>query len=706
MTNSGKRFFNREFSWIEFDRRVLEEAQTQSIPILERLKFLSISSSNLDEFFMVRVGGIGQLRDIRHSGLDPSGLSADEQLSEIHIRCHEMVKQQYDCFQEIEGTLEESGIRRVSVEGLAPNQFSHIEKIFETEIFPIITPMAVSSFDDFPLLPGLGLNLGVRLKGKGKENELFRFALIPLPKKIPRFVNIPGESGDNFVLLEDVIGAFLDRLFPGEPTIEHFPFRITRNADLIVSEDQASDFLEEMKEVLIARKISDCVRLEVVNTISQTSMNFLVKALKIEQNEIYSVPGPINLGAYMSLSTRQGFSQLKFEPWTPQPAPEVVSEEGIMKLLSKKDILLFHPYQSFDPVVKLIEEAAEDPDVIAIKQILYRTSEGSRIVEALAKAAALDKHVTALVELKARFDEARNIEWAQSLERAGVQVIYGLRGLKVHAKVCVIVRREPGGIRRYLHFGTGNYNERTARTYCDVSLMTCSEDLGSDASAFFNAICGYSQPIRYNRIEAAPIGLKKRLLEMIESEAERSRQGQPAKIMAKINSLVDTDVIEALYKASCAGVKIFLNVRGICCLIPEIPGMSENIKVVSIIDRYLEHARILYFQHGGDNLLFISSADWMPRNLEKRVELLIPVEQSHCRDRLMNLLESAFKDNTQAHLLEPDGSYKRIKSPKGKSFRSQEYLYEIAKELGKSATKERRTVFEPQFPQSKRKVKK
>ncbi|MBF0410343.1 MAG: polyphosphate kinase 1 [Candidatus Riflebacteria bacterium] len=716
----SNRFLDREFSWIEFNLRVLGEAENEKLPILERLKFLAITSTNLDEFLMVRVGGIRRISVLKQTETSSeehlpesvrlrlnegfsSGKLSTGQLEKIHKKCHEMVSRQYKCLLDIEKVLSEHEIRRVDVESLSQEQFNYIEKIFDTEIYPVITPMAVSSAEDFPLLPGLSLNIGVRLKSREKNDDSFRFAVIPLPKRIPRFVSIPCDKGDYFVLLEDVICTFIDRLFPGEPTIEQFPFRITRNADLSVSEDQISDFLEEMKEVLIARKISDCIRLEIDRGISETSLDFLIGVLKISEDEIYSVSGPINLGAYMVIASRQGAVNLKYEPWLPQIHPDTISDTPLVEIISQRDVIFFHPYQSFDPVVRLINEAADDPDVIAIKQTLYRTSEGSPIVEALARAAALEKHVTALVELKARFDEARNIEWAQSLERSGVQVIYGLRGLKVHAKICLIVRREANGIRRYVHFGTGNYNEKTAKMYCDISLMTSSEEFGVDASAFFNAICGYSQQVRYNRIEAAPTGMKKKLIDLIESEAERSKRGQSAKILAKINSLVDTDVIDALYKASSAGVKVFLNVRGICCLKPGIKGMSENIKVVSIVDRFLEHARIAYFKHGGEDLIYISSADWMPRNLDRRVELMIPVEQPHCRQRIMEILESAFRDNTQSHLLESDGSYCKIKSAHGKEFRSQEHLYKIACDMAKAAAKEQRRIFEPQLPNTRRK---
>jgi polyphosphate kinase len=394
-----------------------------------------------------------------------------------------------------------------------------------------------------------------------------------------------------------------------------------------------------------------------------------------------------------------GFDALKLEPWPPQPAPDVPPSVSIFESVAQKDILLFHPYEHFDPVLRLVEEAADDPNVLAIKQILYRTSENSPVVAALARAADRDKHVTVVVELKARFDEARNIEWAGALERAGVQVIYGLKGLKTHAKICIVVRREPGGIRRYLHFGTGNYNEKTARLYSDISFMTCDEDYAADATAFFNTITGFSQPVRYRRIETAPVGLRARILELITSETERRRQGQEARIMAKLNSLADAEIIKALYEASQAGVQVQLNVRGICCLMPGVPGVSENITVTSIVDRYLEHSRILYFHAGGSPQVFISSADWMPRNLDRRVELLIPVEDAACRRRLVGILETCLQDNVKARQLMPDGAYRRIESAgRKKRVRAQEAFYRQACEAARAAQKAADGTFEPQRP--------
>ena len=695
-------FLNRDLSWLEFNRRVLEEAIDQSVPVLERLRFLAITSTNLDEFFMVRVGGLQQLLNEGKRLFDPAGLTTREQLIEISRRTHQLVADQYGCFsQDIEPKLVVAGIRRVSLEQIGPEYVEYLERLFEREIFPIITPRAVE-VDDFPLLTGLGLDLLVRLSPATTRSRKSRFAIVTLPKRLSRFITVPvQQDGYDYTLLEDVVSLFREKLFPGEPINECVPFRITRNADLLVREDLAGDLLSQMREVLDARKRSGCVRLEVGQNISPAALSFLKRALQVNQDQIYEIPGPLDLGAYRELAGRTGFEKLQYESWLAQPSPQIARGESMFEAITRRDILLFHPYESFEPIIRLLEQAADDPDVLAIKQILYRTSGSSPIVAALARAASKGKHVTVVVELKARFDEARNIDWAQALEQSGVQVIYGLRGLKVHAKICIIVRREPTGIRRYVHFGTGNYNEVTARLYSDVSLMTSNEDFGADATQFFNTITAYSQPIKYRRLEAAPLGLRARLLALIESETQRCKQGQRGHIMAKLNSLVDADVIQALYHASQQGVRIQLNVRGICCLRPGVPRLSENIEVVSIVDRFLEHSRILYFHHGGEPLVFISSADWMPRNLDRRVELLVPIEDQSCQLRLVAILRATFQDNAKTRKLMPDGRHKRLR-PVGtaKATRSQQVFHEQAREAAKQAQQDRYQTFVPQRPVS------
>ena len=690
------KYFNRELSWLEFNQRVLEEAGDESIPLLERLKFLAITASNLDEFFMVRVGGLQILAEQGSPKTDPVGMTPNEQLKAISNRTHRMTAEQSACYlSDLEPALAEGGIKRVRSGELSQRQVQVLEQVFDHEISAVLTPMAVTSTSEFPLLINQTLNVGVQLKPAPEEDQP-RFAIIPFGRSTSRFITLPSDGGYEYLLLEDAVDLFIERFFPGEDVVESAPFRITRNADFGVREDLASDLLSEMEEMLNARKQSACVRLEISDRVSSCLLSFLQQNLEVNNEDVYRMPGPLDLSSFMPLSAVSGFDELKSSPWPPRPSPEVDLSSSMFDVLSQRDVLLYHPYESFEPVLRLIEEAAEDPDVLAIKQTLYRTSPDSPVVAALMQAAERGKYVTVIVELKARFDEARNIEWAKNLEQAGVQVIYGVKGLKTHAKVCIIVRREPHGIVRYVHFGTGNYNELTARLYSDTSYMTCDEELGADASSFFNAVTGYSQPQKFRKLDAAPLGLRDRLLEMIENETERKRHGQKARIMAKLNSLTDPLIIDALYVASQAGVKVRLNVRGICCLRPGAPGLSENISVLSIVDRFLEHSRMFYFYHGGDERVFISSADWMPRNLDRRVELLVPVEEISSRDRLIKILELYFQDTLKSRRLLPDGRYEPVKPKDGrKPLRSQEALYRRVCDAVKQAEQSRRTVFEP-----------
>lgn len=729
------RLFNRELSWLEFNQRVLDEAQTPSIPLLERLKFLAITASNLDEFTMVRVGSLQLVQAQGDTRTDPAGLTASEQLLAIGERMRGFTTEQYRCYlTELEPALAQAGLRRVRPNELNDRQSQHIQTLFEQEIFPVLTPLAISLarvadeaqrparkktakkkaapaqspgiadrpvfFPDadvpsFPLLINQSLNLCVRL-APATGSDLPRFAIVPFGRNRQRFITLPSESGFSFILLEEVVARFLADLFPGETVEECVPFRITRNADMELQEDQAFDLLSEMQEIVNARRQSACVRLEVADHGSATVREFLQTAVDVADEWVFPIPGPLDLSSFFRLTDSQGFDALRYEAWPATPSPRIDPAENIFVSIAKQDILLNHPYESFDPVIRFIETAADDPDVLAIKQTLYRTSAKSPIIAALKRAAQKGKYVTAIVELKARFDEQRNIEWARDLERADVQVIYGVKGLKTHAKICLVVRREPQGIQRYVHFGTGNYNEITSRIYSDVSLMTCNEDLGADATAFFNTVTGYSQPQRFRQLEMAPIGLRDKLLEMIEAETDRKRHGQKAQIQAKFNALVDEQMIEALYAASQVGVKIRLNIRGTCCLRPGVPGLSENITVTSVIDRFLEHSRILYFYHGGDERLFISSADWMPRNLDRRVELLVPVEDPVARAKLMAILKTSFQDNVKSRRLLPDGRYEPVKpTSSGKIIRSQEELYRRAVEEIEEAERARLSMFEP-----------
>ncbi|MBM81891.1 MAG: polyphosphate kinase 1 [Planctomycetaceae bacterium] len=698
MTSESSHYLNRELSWLEFNQRVLEEAQDSSLPLIERLRFLTITASNLDEFFMVRVGGLQVLSRQGGTGRDPAGLSTDEQLVQISERTHTITQEQYRCYlDDVDKKLAAEGIKRVRPGEVTHRQATHLKRIFESEIFGVYTPMAIEPDTEFPLLINRTLNVAVQLEpadGTNNESAEPRFAIIPLGRSQLRFITLPSEGGYEYMLLEDVIDMFSQRLFPGEGVVETIPFRITRNADLSVQEDDASDLMTEMEQVLDARVVGHCARLELASRASDELLQFLVNGLEVSDLSIYSIDGPLDLSAFTQLTDISGYDSLKYQTWTPRPSLFIDPTVGMFDAIAARDIVLYHPYENFDPVLSLIEEAAADPDVLAIKQTLYRTSDNSPIADALARAARHGKFVTAIVELKARFDEAQNIERARMLEQSGVQVIYGVKGLKTHAKLCIVVRREPHGIQRYVHFGTGNYNEATARIYSDVSFLTCNEELGADAISFFNAVSGYSQPQTFRKLAAAPIGLREKLLELIESETDRKEQGQEASITAKLNSLVDPEVIQALYKASKAGVQIRLNVRGICCLKPGVKGLSENITVVSIIDRFLEHARILLFHHGGDQLLFISSADWMPRNLDRRVELMVPIEDRLCKERLIDILETSFLDNVKSSRLEPNGLYQRLQASANPT-RSQEAIYLNVKQTIEEAAHSRPTVFEP-----------
>ncbi|MDF3127986.1 polyphosphate kinase 1 [Kiritimatiellaeota bacterium B1221] len=705
---SRLKFINRESSWLDFNARVLEEARDQDNPLLERLKFIAITSNNLDEFFMVRMGSLHFLQSPGHSKKDPSGLTPSQQLKGATQKARKLVEEQYRCFkQEIEPAMIESGIVRVTPESANAEQKGQLLRLFKEELASILTPAAVNMDGTTPFYPNLALQLFIRLKDeiKGKKKTP-RLAILPILGDIDRFISLRVENGYGYIPVEDVLTMHIQQFFPSDEVLEVVPFRITRNADMAVSEDGALDLVTQMDAVLSERKVSDCVRIELLDTATQVAERQLRKIFSISENEIYRVSGPLNFADYFSISGLPGYDHLRQEEWPPCPHPQLDLAKPLFDQIAAKPCLFHHPYDSFDPVVKLIEQAAEDPQVIAIKQILYRTSKNSPIVNALMRAAERGKTVTVIVELKARFDEARNIEWARAMEQAGVQVIYGVKGFKTHAKLLIIVRREPGGIRRYLHLGTGNYNEGTAKLYTDISYLTCDPDLGMDATMFFNTITGFSQPQSFQRLAAAPLTIRNSIYQMIEGEIERAKQGEKAQIRAKFNSLADTKMIEELYRASNAGVKIELLVRGICCLHPGIKGLSENIRVISIVDRFLEHSRIFWFYHGGAPRVFISSADWMTRNLDKRVELMTPVDEPALREELEHILNAGFKDNVKARELGADGVYTRLSPEKGeKAYRSQEVLYNESQARANTTSRSRRTTFEPHRPQ-KRKAKK
>ncbi|MDA1044665.1 MAG: polyphosphate kinase 1 [Verrucomicrobia bacterium] len=697
MVIHNKKFINREQSWLEFNQRVLNEAMDVSVPLLDRLQFLSITASNLDEFFMVRVGGLQMLRERKVTRPDPAGLKPAEQLTVVRSRIERMMQDLYHAYTTIvETELPVHGLKRIASADLTPADQDYLRRYFSDEIYPVATPAAVES--QFPLIAGSRLHIGVRLQNK-EHGQGPRMAIIPLGANMLRFIRLPTHPDHHYVLLEELVCDFIDRFFPGENVLEATPFRISRYADMSVNEEWATDLAREMEHILKARQQSDCVWLEVGPHASRTMLSYLQRKLRVGAEETMVCPGPLILAEFNRLGNIDGLQNLRYEKWDPQANPGVDLGSSIFAQIARRDIVLFHPYESFDPVIRFVEEAAVDPNVLAIKQVLYRTSADSAIVSALRKAAANGKYVTALVELKARFDEARNIEWARQLEQNGIQVIFGVRGLKTHAKVCLVVRREGGRIVRYAHFGTGNYNEKTARLYADVGILTCDQDLGRDASSFFNAISGNSNPQPYTHIASAPHTLRNRILELIDGEAERSRQGQDGVILAKMNALVDPDIIQALYRASAAGVKISLCVRGICCLRPGVKNLSENISVISIIDRFLEHSRIFYFEEGGEQRMFISSADWMPRNLDRRIELMIPVLDVNVRKKLLAHLKGCLADNQKARRILSNGLHERVEpAGRDKRVRSQENEFRQAVLAAQSARRARLTVFEPHRP--------
>jgi len=700
-TNKPTNYFNRELSWLEFNQRILDLACDSSTPLLERVRFLSITNSNLDEFFMVRVGGLQTLVAQGIGKRDAAGMTPSGQLSAIAERTHAMATAQYECLAQLEEQLAHNGIRRVRAEAVTDEQRRHCRDVFEREVLPVLTPVGLDEHEDpVPLLMNHMLYLGVRLCPTPKKRGTKRVAVLPLGRALSRIFTLPSErSRHEYIMLEDLVSMFVAYFFPGETVSDCAAFRITRNADLSVREDLAPDLLAQMGQVLDARKRSACVRLELDHRAPQALETFLVRMIGVQRPYIFRQQDAIDLAPLSGLCDLPGNQSLLYERWQPQLPPTLEPTTPMVDILGRGDVLLYHPFDSFEPVVRFVQEAAADPEVVAIKQVLYRTSRRSPITAALMEAAQKGKYVTVIIELKARFDEARNIEWAQELEDAGVQVIYGVKGLKTHAKICLVVRREPGGLRRYMHFGTGNYNESTARLYTDVSYLTSDEDLGNDASAFLNAVTGFSQPQQYIKLEAAPTGLREHVLELIRGETEHARQGRDAFVKAKMNSLVDQRTIQALYEASRAGVRIELNVRGISCLRPGIRGLSENISVVSIVDRCLEHSRIFCFGGGGDVKVFISSADWMPRNFDRRVELLTPIEQPAARARLLNIVNTCLADTVNAWELQPDGAYCRRGGEKRKGgLRSQEQFHNEVVAQTDAVRKARPTMFEPHRP--------
>lgn len=660
-------YTNRELSWLAFDSRILSEARDKTIPLFERIKFLSITASNLDEFFMVRVAS---LKDMVHAGYtkkDLAGMSPLQQLKAVNKVTHELVGQQYVTYnRSLLPQLAQNGLVMISHhENLTAKQEAYLNRYFEDEIYPVLTPMAVDSSRPFPLIRNKSLNIGALLQKKGEEADEIEFATVQVPSVLPRIIVLPDSLFEDsakvhVILLEEVIEHYIDKLFLNYNVICAHPFRIMRNADLSIDEDEAEDLLKEIEKQLKKRQWGEAIRLEVEEGVDKRLLRIIKKELKLEDADIYQINGPLDLTFLMKMYGMDGFDALKNKPFLPQQVPELLPEADIFEAVRKQDILLHHPYQTFEPVVRFVREAAKDPQVLAIKQTLYRVSGNSPIIKALAQAAENGKQVSVLVELKARFDEENNIVWAKMLEKAGCHVIYGLVGLKTHSKITLVVRREEDGIRRYVHLGTGNYNDATAKLYTDVGLLTCDESIGEDATAVFNMLSGYSEPKSWNQLALAPLWLKDKFLYLIRREEENAKKGIKSRIIAKMNSLCDQDIIEALYSASAAGVRIELIVRGICCLKVGIAGVSENITVRSIVGNFLEHARIFYFENGGNPQLYAGSADWMPRNLDRRVEILFPLRREDVKEKAMHILQVQLEDTMKAHLLQPDDTYEKV----------------------------------------------
>ncbi len=650
-------YTNRELSWVQFDYRVLGEAKSLRHPLMERLKFLSIVFSNLDEFFMVRVGS---LDDMVHAGIerpDIAGMTPREQLQELSKEIHALVKDSYACFnKELLPEMQKEGITLLlEHEQMTDAEAEFADQYFESNIYPVLTPMAVDPSRPFPLIRNKSLNIGAMVRSHGKNAEL-EFATVQVPGVLPRVVELPGEgNGRRLIFLEEIIERNIGKLFLNYNIVCAYPYRITRNGDVSIDEDDTDNLLEEIEETIKLRQRGDALRLEVPTGIDKSLLKFLKEQLSMEETEIFRVDGPVDLTACMKLYGLDGMQHLKANGHTPQSVPRLPEGCDIFEAVRQGDVLMHHPYQSFTPVVDFIRQAASDPKVLAIKQTLYRVSGNSPIIKELARAAENGKQVTVLVELKARFDEEHNIVWARMLEKAGCHVIYGLMGLKTHSKITLVVRMEEDGIRRYVHLGTGNYNDATAKLYTDIGLLTCSESIGEDATAVFNMLSGYSEPKRWNSLSVAPLWLKDRMIYLIEREIHHASRGRQAHIIAKMNSLSDPDIIAALYKASSAGVKIDLIVRGICCLKVGIPGVSENITVRSIVGDFLEHARIFYFKNDEHPEVYCGSADWMPRNLDRRVEIVFPVEQEALKETLVHILQTQLEDNCQASVLQPEG---------------------------------------------------
>lgn len=667
-------FYNRELSWLKFNLRVLKEAMGKETPLLERLKFIAISASNLDEFFMVRVAGLWSNFDSGVEKRDASGMSVHEQLVAISQAAHEQVRTQTKSLIALMAEMDAVKLHFRRVKDLSELGKDWLEEYYREVVFPVLTPMAVDASRPFPFLANKTLNLAVELIKADGEHSM---GLIQVPSVLDRIVEVEPEGKRTFVFLEDIIASHCHDLFKGCHILDMVSFRVTRDSDLDLEEDDSVDLMKEVEESLRKRKRGAAVRLEIFKTNNNRIKKFLEENLDVTEMEVYEINGPLDPTCFFKFIGMKGMWPWLYEPFVPQRPLELPDDSDLFAAIRENDILLHHPYESFDPVVKLVSDAADDPQVLAIKQTLYRMSGNSPIVAALARAAENGKQVTVLVELKARFDEENNILWARRLEKAGCHVIYGLVGLKTHAKIILIVRKEDNGIRRYLHLGTGNYNDSTAKLYTDLGLMTANDEFGSDASAFFNLLSGYSEPPVWNKLVMAPLGLREKIYALIDNEIAMVRAGREGHIIAKMNSLIDQPVIQKLYEASAAGVHIDLIVRGICGLRTGIEGISDNITVRSIVGRQLEHSRIFWFANGGEEQLYLSSADWMPRNLNDRVELFFPVETEEHIHRIKALLDLYLRDNVGAHMMQSNGTYRRVRN-KLEPVSAQSTLYEMA----------------------------
>lgn len=705
MFTSPKYYFNRELSWLKFNQRVVLEAMDTSNPLMERLRFIAIASSNLDEFFMIRVSG---LRHQAMNGIvkyDAAHMDAKAQLKAIDESVQRLVSLQYTYLHQVLSALEENGLYFLHPENLDVKTKAWLRHYFEEQIYPVVTPLAVDSGHPFPFLANNTINAIVRIfQVQSDGSKDYKIAILPIPSVLDRIIEVPSLSNKShrFVYLEDVITYYATQFFQGYGIEESMIFRLTRDADLEIDEEDAKDLLTEVEASLRRRRRGDAVRLEVVGDGSPELLRTVLASVELEEKDVYHIGGQLDCRMYFDFSNYPGYDHLRYKPFEPKIPSDLIGFEGenLLDVIRNRDIFVHHPFESFSVVEQFVAQAAVDPNVLAIKQTLYRVSGESPIIASLIKAADNGKQVTVLMEVKARFDEEHNITMARRLEKAGCHVIYGLKGLKTHSKITMVVRREEDGIRRYVHLATGNYNGKTARIYTDCGIFTCNDEYGDDASRFFNLISGYSDPPIWNKFIVAPLNLRERIMDLIDEEIECAKRGEEAYIIAKMNSLLDKKVIAKLYEASANGVRIDLIVRGICTLRPGIAGISDNITVRSIVGRFLEHHRLFYFQNGGNEKIFLSSADWMPRNLNERVELMIPIEDKRHKARIKGILDLYLVDTLKAHIMRADGSYYKVVNVEG-SLSAQEELMEAA---NTQDNKEQMTVierFKPMFKMKK-----